>query len=80
LTRQEILADEARQLGFVAEVHPTDKLMTRAWELALDWAERPLPFLRYTREALNIFEREFLLNGLSHGLALEGLGFADQSG
>jgi enoyl-CoA hydratase/carnithine racemase len=78
LTAQEITAAEAKELGFVAEILPPDKLMDRAWELALEWAAKPLPLLRYTREALNVFEREHLLTGLSHGLALEGAGAADR--
>jgi choline dehydrogenase len=35
--------------------------------------------VRYTREALNVVEREHLLSGLSHDLALEGLSFADDA-
>lgn len=78
LTAQEIDAAEALRLGVVNEVLPPADLMDRAWELALEWAARPLPMLRYTREALNILERDELLDTrLSHGLALEGSGFAD---
>jgi enoyl-CoA hydratase/carnithine racemase len=79
MTAQEISAAEGLRLGIVNEVVPADALMDRAWELALTWAEKPLPLLRYTREALNILEREHLLTntGLSHGLALEGVGKID---
>jgi enoyl-CoA hydratase/carnithine racemase len=77
MTAQEIGAQEAQQLGVVNEVLAPERLMARAWELALEWAAKPLPLLRYSREALNILEREHLLGGLSHGLALEGSGFAD---
>lgn len=78
MTAQEIDAEEALRLGVVNEVLPPDRLMERAWELAREWAAKPLPLLRYSREALNVLEREHLLtNGLSHGLALEGSGFAD---
>ena len=77
MTNQELSAAEALQLGVVNEVVPAGKARERAWELARDLAEKPLPFLRYTREALNVFEREHLLNALSHGLALEGVSFAD---
>ena len=78
LTGQEIGADEALHLGVVNEVVAPDQLSERAWEIALQWATKPLPLLRYTREALNIFEREHLLspNGLGHGLAVEISGFA----
>jgi len=79
MTGQEIDAHEALRLGVVNEVVPPDLLAPRSWELALEWSAKPLPLLRYAREALNIFEREHLLytTGLSHGLALEGAGFAD---
>jgi enoyl-CoA hydratase/carnithine racemase len=78
MTAQEIDAEEALRLGVVNEILPPERLMERAWELALEWAEKPLPLLRYSREALNVLERESLLgNGLSHGLALEGSGFFD---
>jgi enoyl-CoA hydratase/carnithine racemase len=75
--RQEIEVEEAVRLGFVNEVLPADALMERAWEIALEWAKWPLPFLRYTREALNTFERQHLLQGLASGLALEGLAYSD---
>lgn len=79
MTAQEIDAAEALALGVVNEVLAPAALNDRAWELALEWARKPLPLLRYSREALNVFEREALLagNGLSHGLALEGSGFFD---
>ncbi len=77
MTNQEITASEALQLGVVNEVVPAAQVHERAWELARGLAEKPLPFLRYTREALNVFERQHLLAGLSHGLALEGVSFAD---
>jgi enoyl-CoA hydratase/carnithine racemase len=77
MTNQEIDATEALRLGVVNEVVPAAQVSARVWELARGLAEKPLPFLRYTREALNMVEREHLLAGLSHGLALEGLAFAD---
>jgi enoyl-CoA hydratase/carnithine racemase len=77
MTNQEIDAAEALRLGVVNEVLPPAEVGPRVWALARELAEKPLPFLRYTREALNIVERERLLAGLSHGLALEGLAFAD---
>jgi len=80
MTNQELSPDEALQLGVVNEIVPAAEVNGRAWELARSLAEKPLPFLRYTREALNIFERQYLLNGLSHGLALEGISFADVAG
>jgi enoyl-CoA hydratase/carnithine racemase len=77
LTGQEIGAEEALRLGVVNEVLAPGDLADRAWGLAREWAAKPAPVLRYTREALNQFEREHLLSRLSHGLALEGAGIAD---
>ncbi len=77
MTNQELSATEALELGVVNEVVPAADLEARVWELARQFAAMPLPLLRYTREALNIVERERLLTGLSHGLALEGVAFAD---
>lgn len=77
LTGQEISAQEALELGIVNEVLPPEAVLERAWELARSWASLSLPVLRYTREALNIFERRQLLDGISHGLALEGTGLSD---
>jgi enoyl-CoA hydratase/carnithine racemase len=80
LMNQVIDAREALQLGVVNEVVPAGEVSGRAWAIARGLATKPLPFLRYTREALNIVERERLLSGLSHGLALEGISFADVVG
>jgi enoyl-CoA hydratase/carnithine racemase len=77
MTNQELSASEALGLGVVNEVVPAAEVQDRVWTLARKFAEMPLPLLRYTREALNIVERERLLTGLSHGLALEGVAFAD---
>jgi enoyl-CoA hydratase/carnithine racemase len=77
MTNQELSATEALDLGVVNEVVPANELESRVWALARQLAAMPLPLLRYTREALNIVERERLLTGLSHGLALEGVSFAD---
>ena len=41
LTGQTLSAQEARDLGVVAEVLPRDQLLPRAWELARQLAERP---------------------------------------
>lgn len=77
ITNQVITAARALELGVVNEVLPAAGVHARVHELAQELARKPLPFLRYTREALNMVEREQLLAGLSHGLALEGVTFAD---
>jgi len=74
LTAQKIDADEAQRLGVVSEVHPADVVLARAHELAQNFASRPLSVLRYTRAALTMRLRRMLLDGLGHGLALEGCG------
>lgn len=74
LTAQTIDALEAQRLGIVSEVHPADVVLGRAHELAQNLASRPLSVLRYTRTALTMRLRRMLLDGLSHGLALEGCG------
>lgn len=80
MTGQEIGASEARSLGLINEVVAPDAVSARAWELALEWATRPLPLLRYTREVLNLLERDALSSvGVSYGLALEGLGLAEDA-
>ena len=74
LTAQTIDALEAQRLGIVSEIHPADAVLARAHELAHGLASRPLSVLRYTRTALTMRLRRMLLDGLSHGLALEGCG------
>jgi 6-oxocamphor hydrolase len=76
MTGQVIDAQEAQAIGFVNEVLPPEQLSDRAWELARMIADRPLPLLRYSREALNILRRQLFVNTVSHGLAVEGLGVA----
>ena len=74
LTAQTIDAHEAQRLGVVSEIHPADGVLDRAHELAQSFASRPLSVLRYTRSALTMRLRRMLLDGLGHGLALEGCG------
>ena len=49
LTGQILSASEAMELGVVGEVLPREKLLPRAWELAEQFAQRPVLTLRYTR-------------------------------
>jgi enoyl-CoA hydratase/carnithine racemase len=76
MTGQVIDAAGALGLGVVNEVLAPEQVVDRAWQLARAFADRPLPVLRYTRDALNIARRDLLGNALSHGLAVEGLGAA----
>jgi enoyl-CoA hydratase/carnithine racemase len=74
LTGETIDVEEARRLGVVSEILPPDRLHARAWELATQLAAKPSQVLRYTRAALTMQLRQLLASGLSHGLALEGVG------
>jgi len=74
LTAQTLSARDALEFGVVNEVLPLAELLPRARVLANDLATRPLSVLRYTRTALTMQLRRLLLDGLSHGLALEGCG------
>jgi enoyl-CoA hydratase/carnithine racemase len=76
LTGQQIPAAQARELGIVSEVLAPDELMPRAWALARQLAALPPATSRYSRIALMQPFRRALQDGLSHGLALEGLALA----
>lgn len=73
LTGAEITAEQALELGVVAEVLPRDQLKARAWELARELAKKPRAMLSYTRLALTHELKRRLLNELSYGLTLEAL-------
>jgi enoyl-CoA hydratase/carnithine racemase len=74
LTGYELGAEEARELGVVAEVVPAASAPARGREIARSLAAQPGPKLRFTREALVAPWRVLLHGtGLSNGLALEGL-------
>ena len=73
LTGQTISATEAQQLGFVAAGHPRSELLDRAWEWARTLARQPDITLRYTRVALIQPIKDYVLDQVGYGLALEGL-------
>jgi enoyl-CoA hydratase/carnithine racemase len=72
LTGIPVSAEEARQIGFVNEVLDPAELLPRAWELATQLAQSPLPVLRYAKAALSIGVRPDFTERLSHGLGVEG--------
>jgi enoyl-CoA hydratase/carnithine racemase len=78
LTGQRINAREALTLGIVGEVLPADALLPRAWTLARQLAALPQATSRYSRLALIQPFKRALLEGLGHGLALEGLALASR--
>jgi len=79
LTGEEIGAQEAKQLGFVAEIVPHEKLPGRAWELAIELAKKPRAMLRYTRVAMTQHIKRRMADDLGYGLMLEGMAIFDDS-
>jgi enoyl-CoA hydratase/carnithine racemase len=71
LTGQKLGAQDALALGVVGEVLPRDRLMERAWELALQWSTKSKAVLTATRHVLNYEWKQRLLQQLHHGLTEE---------
>jgi enoyl-CoA hydratase/carnithine racemase len=77
LTRQELDAQTAKEWGAVNEVVPADKLMPRAREIAEGLAKLPPLTAKYTRIAMTQKLRRIIDEGVTLGLALEGISAAD---
>src|SRR5580658_8937219 len=77
LTRQELDAETAKAWGAVNEIVPTDKLLARAREIAEGIAALPPLATSYTRIALTQKLRRIIDEGVTLGLALEGISAAD---
>lgn len=73
LTGERIGAEEAKRLGFVAEVLAASDLLPRAHVLADQLAALPALMLRHTRSVLVRELRRRMFDELSNGLAHEGL-------
>lgn len=79
LTGQTLDAQEAKELGLVAEILPRERLLDRAHELADSLiAHNPLT-LRYARLLLTESLRRAADDLLGYGLALEGLAAVDET-
>ncbi|HEY5864568.1 MAG TPA: enoyl-CoA hydratase/isomerase family protein [Candidatus Tectomicrobia bacterium] len=78
LTGQTLNAQQALDLGLVAEVLPPDKLLARAWALAEDLACRPTLLLRYTRLLLTEALRRQMHDLLGYGLGMELLALGEK--
>ena len=77
LTGQTLTAREAKEYGAVNEVMAAERLLPRAWELARQLIiQNPLT-LRYTRMILTQRFRRRLQEGITLGLALEGISAAE---
>ena len=78
LTGQTLSAQEAKDMGLVAEILPQDKVLARAWEHAEILTKRPTLLLRYTRLMFTENIRKRMQDLLGYGLALEGLALMEQ--
>lgn len=77
LMGEEIGAEEANRLGFVAEVLPHDQLLDRAWEIARMLAGKPDLALRSTRHLFTRPIKKAFASEIGVGLALEALSGMD---
>ncbi|MET8274671.1 enoyl-CoA hydratase/isomerase family protein [Streptomyces sp. NPDC079189] len=77
LTQGSFTAEEAERWGAVAEVHPLDKVLSRAEELAENLAAKPQLLTRYLAVTLRQRVSRRMAEGLQVGMALEGLTAAD---
>ena len=77
LTRQELDAQTAKEWGAVNEIVATEKLLPRAREIAEGLAKLPPLTAKYTRIALTQKLRRIIDEGVTLGLALEGISAAD---
>tara|TARA_R110000772_G_scaffold102363_5_gene203123 strand:+ start:2311 stop:3099 length:789 start_codon:yes stop_codon:yes gene_type:complete len=77
LMGEELGAEEALARGVVGEVHPKDKVLDRAMEIATMFADKTDLALRYSRIALTQRYKRLIAEGLSLGLGLEALAAID---
>jgi enoyl-CoA hydratase/carnithine racemase len=77
LTRQELDAETAKEWGAVNEIVPANELLPRAREIAEGLAKLPPLTTKYTRIALTQKLRRLIDEGVTLGLALEGISAAD---
>jgi enoyl-CoA hydratase/carnithine racemase len=77
LTRQELDAQTAKEWGAVNEIVAPDRLLLRAREIAEGLAKLPPLTTKYTRIALTQKLRRIVDEGVTLGLALEGISAAD---
>jgi enoyl-CoA hydratase/carnithine racemase len=78
LTGQTLSAQEAKELGLVAEILPPGKVLARAWEHAEALAAKPTLLLRYTRLMFTEYLKKRMQDLLGYGLAMEGLALMER--
>ena len=76
LTGEKLTASKAREYGAVNEILARSDLLPRAWDIARQMTKQNPLTLRYARMALSQRFRRRLQEGLSYGLALEGISAA----
>ena len=76
LTGEKLTASKARDYGAVNEILKRSDLLPRAWDIARQMTKQSPLTLRYARMALSQRFRRRLQEGLSYGLALEGISAA----
>jgi enoyl-CoA hydratase/carnithine racemase len=77
MNRQELDAQTAKDWGAVNEIVPADKLLPRSREIAEGLAKLPSLTTKYTRIAMTQKLRRIIDEGVTLGLALEGISAAD---
>jgi enoyl-CoA hydratase/carnithine racemase len=78
LTGHTIDAQEALHLGLAAEVLPKSDVLARAHELAAEILQAPEGVVRLFRPTVLQDVKRRMLDGLSHGLMLEGMAVLDR--
>jgi enoyl-CoA hydratase/carnithine racemase len=76
LTGEKLTASKAGEYGAVNEILTRSDLLPRAWDIARQMTKQNPLTLRYARMALSQRFRRRLQEGLSYGLALEGISAA----
>lgn len=79
LTGQLLTAPQAKELGLVGEVLPSNRLLPRAWELARQLAAKPELQTRYTRKILIEPLRRAMQDYHSLGMSLEAMADVDRA-
>ena len=74
MTGAEISAQEAKALGFVAEVVPHGRVMERARAIANELLAKNPQMLRFSRLAMTQHIKRRMSDDLGYGLMLEGMG------